>query len=119
MYYNLKRTPEGYRMVKFDSLYNVEAVYYIRSSRGKFYCDCPAYKHETCKHRSMIPLFIENNGVDTGKFLCFDTGEWFPPVEGLRDDDIRVEEPARSRRAVRPTRKAGRRYDYGSKSPTR
>lgn len=88
MYYNLRRTDDGYRMVKFDSLFNVEAIYNLRAFRGKFLCDCPAYKYEMCKHREMIPVFIASNKVNTGEFLCFDTGEWHPPVEGLVFEDI-------------------------------
>jgi hypothetical protein len=88
MYYNLKRLPDGWRMVKFDNLFNVEAVYKIRFSRGKFYCDCPATGRPSCRHRDMVPTFIDAKAVDTGRFLCYDTGEWHPPVEGLSTIDI-------------------------------
>ncbi len=85
MYYNLRRMPDGFRMAKFDSLYNVEAVYYIRFSRGRFYCDCPASNKSTCKHRDMIPIFSTHRATDTGKFFCYDTGTWHPPIEGLSE----------------------------------
>ena len=67
-------------MVKFDNLYNVEAIYYIRMSRGRYYCNCPAYKQPTCKHRDMIHTFMDNKAVDSGKFLHYDTGEWIAPL---------------------------------------
>jgi hypothetical protein len=76
MYYNLRRMPDGYRMVKFDDLYNVEAVYNIRFYRGRFYCDCPASNRPDCKHRQMIPIFSTHRATDTGRFFCYDTGEW-------------------------------------------
>lgn len=114
MYYNLRRMPDGYRMVKFDFLFNVEAVYYIRFSRGRFYCDCPAYKNVSCKHRDMVPIFLDHKAVDSGKFLCYDTGEWHPMVEGLTeyDIDIQVQKLKRDRKSIRPTRKTSRRYEY-------
>lgn len=111
MYYNVKRMPDGYRMVKFDNLYNVEAVYNIRFSRGRFYCDCPASNNASCKHRDMIPVFIDYKAVDSGKFLCYETGEWHPAIEGI-PDDLPLQEPGRSRKLLRPTRKSSRRYSY-------
>ena len=112
MFYNLKRMPNGYRMVKFDNLFNVEAVYNVRFSRGHFYCDCPASKHTSCKHREMVHVFLDHKRVDSGWFLRYDTGEWHRPVEGVRDDDIYIQELKRNRKSVRPTRKASRRYEY-------
>ena len=80
--YNLKKTPDGYRMVKFDEWLNVEAVYEIQYRRGRFYCDCPqGQKAPTCKHRDMIPVFCSKKAVDKGKFYCADTGEWDGSIE--------------------------------------
>jgi hypothetical protein len=81
--YNLKSTPDGYRMVKFDSYLNVEAVYEILYRRGRFYCDCPqGAKSSTCKHRDMISMFTGHKAVNSGKFYCQETGAWEPKVNG-------------------------------------
>jgi len=80
--YNLKSTPDGYRMVKFDDYLNVESVYNILYRRGRFYCDCPqGGKSPSCRHRDMVPVFTSHRAVDTGKFYCFETAEWLPKVE--------------------------------------
>jgi hypothetical protein len=83
MYYNLKSTPDGYRMAKFDEFMNVDAVYNITYRRGRFYCDCPqGGKAPTCRHRDMVRTFCSHRAVDTGKFYCYDEDQWYPAVEG-------------------------------------
>lgn len=113
MYYNLRRMPDGYRMAKFDKLFALDAVYNIKFSRGRFSCDCPASNKPNCKHREMIPTFVTSRKVDTGYFLCYDTGDWHPPVEGLTPEDItrkaELSRPKRrdTRRAVQQRKRAG------------
>jgi len=80
--YNLKSTPDGYRMVKFDQYLNVEKIYNILYRRGRFYCDCPqGVKGPACRHRDMVPVFTSHKAVNTGKFYCYETEEWLPKVE--------------------------------------
>jgi len=80
--YNLKRLPNGYRMVKFDDYLNVESVYTILHRRGHLYCDCPqGMKSSTCRHRDMIPVFKAKRAIDTGEFYCYETQTWEPRVE--------------------------------------
>jgi hypothetical protein len=75
--YNMRRTPDGYRMVKWDQHLNIEAVYNILYRRGRHYCDCPqGGKGPTCRHRDMIPLFNSRKAIDKGIFYCYETGEW-------------------------------------------
>jgi hypothetical protein len=82
VYYNLKSTPDGYRMVKFDDLWFVESVYNIQYHRGRFYCDCPqGSKAPTCRHRDMVPTFCRHKAVDTGKFFCYDEDQWYPAID--------------------------------------
>lgn len=81
MYYNLKSTLDGYRMVKFDYLFNVEAVYNILYRRGRFYCDCPqGGKAPTCRHRDMVPIFNQHKAVNSGKFYCYEDKTWIPAI---------------------------------------
>jgi hypothetical protein len=83
--YNLKSTPDGYRMVKFDQDINVEAVYEITYRRGRFYCDCPqGGKSPTCRHRDMIPVFTSHKAVNTGKFYDYENDKWLPPINNGR-----------------------------------
>ena len=80
--YNMKSTPDGYRMVKFDDYLNVEAVYEILYRRGRFYCDCPqGQKSHTCKHRELITTFTGHRAVNSGKFYCLETANWEPKVD--------------------------------------
>jgi hypothetical protein len=79
----MKSTPDGYRMVKFDDLLNVEAVYNILYRRKRFYCDCPqGMKASTCRHRDMINTFCRHKAVNSGKFYCLEEDRWDPPVQG-------------------------------------
>jgi hypothetical protein len=84
MFYNLKSTPDGYRMVKFDELLWVEAVYHIQYKRGRFYCDCPqGQKASTCRHRDMVRVFNEHRAVNSGKFYCYEYQTWHPAISNL------------------------------------
>jgi len=77
MWYNLKNTPDGYRMAKFDFLFNVDAVYEIQHRRGRLYCDCEqGRKSPTCRHRTMVSIFCSRGVVDHYAFYNYDTGEW-------------------------------------------
>ena len=81
MYYNCISTPDGYRMAKFDDWWFVDQVYNITYRRGRFYCDCPqGSKAPTCRHRVMVHIFCRHRAVNSGKFYCFETQEWFPSM---------------------------------------
>ena len=79
--YNMRSTPDGYRMVKWDEWLNIEAIYNITYNRGRHYCDCPqGQKHSTCKHRDLIPVFAGHKAINSGKFYCQETEEWIPCI---------------------------------------
>ena len=83
--YNCYSTPQGHRIVKFDSLLPVEAVYNLsqaRDSKGKPYlsCDCPAGPRPSCKHRKMLSAFALAGAVNSDRFLCYETQTWHKPV---------------------------------------
>jgi hypothetical protein len=75
--YNCYSTPTGHRIVKFDSLLNVEAVYNL-DPLG--HCDCPASTRPSCKHRKMMPIFVKAGAVNSDRFLCYETQTWHKPV---------------------------------------
>ena len=80
-YYNLRKTSSGHRMVKFDDLLNVEAIYNIAFVHGHHNCECFAANRASCRHRDMIPAFYAHKAVDNGKFYCYETGEWLPAIK--------------------------------------
>lgn len=75
--YNCYSTPQGHRIVKFDSLLNVEAVYNL-DPLG--HCDCPASTRPSCRHRKMMPIFVKAGAVNSDRFLCYETQTWHKPV---------------------------------------
>ncbi len=70
--YNCKHAGDEYRITKFDSFGNVESSYLCTTSE----CDCPAGVRPSCRHRQMLPKFIEREAIDTGWMLDFDRGGW-------------------------------------------
>ena len=90
--YNLKRTDSGYTMVKFDSDFNVAAIYNLSPDKGgKLACDCPAGPRPTCKHRKMIPIFLASGAVDSVRFYDYERQFWQQPIPALNEAE---EEPS-------------------------
>jgi hypothetical protein len=69
--YNAKSTDDGVRITKFTDDLNVESSYIVSRSS----CDCPAGVRDTCRHRQMLPSFVER--IDTPWFLDWDNRRWF------------------------------------------
>ena len=76
--YSLRQgsAPDQYIVTKFDLDYNMESMYGL-SAEG---CLCPAGHRSTCRHRKMLPLFLQHNHVDDGWFLDWDTRLWRKPL---------------------------------------
>lgn len=74
--YNCKHADGGYRLTKFTKDYEVESSYVV-SAEG---CDCPAGIRPVCRHRTMLPFFLEHDHVDDGWFFIWDTRQWLPPI---------------------------------------
>ena len=76
--YSLRSTPKSgeWVVMKFDPDYEVESVYALSASE----CMCPAGHQPTCRHRKMLPLFLQHNHVDDGWFLDWDTRLWRHPI---------------------------------------
>ena len=75
--YNVHSTDDGaYCITKFDENLNVESTYIVSLEE----CDCPQYSKPTCRHRKMLPLFLQHNHVDEGWFLDWDTRLWRKPL---------------------------------------
>src|SRR5215469_8463368 len=79
--YNCKSVDEThYRITKFDS-----GLVPFEDDKGRISsytcslqeCECPAGHKPTCRHRKMLPLFLENDHIDDNYFFIWDTHQWF------------------------------------------
>ena len=81
--YSLHTTPEPGEFIiqKFDTDYHCESVYALSTTT----CMCPQGHKPTCKHRKMLPLFLEHNHLGDGWFLEWQTRLWRKPVNDIVD----------------------------------
>lgn len=84
--YNLRLlAPNKYQMAKFDSDFNLDAVYNLEPKGHSFTCDCPANLRSVvikpCKHKRMLPLML--GAVNTDRFYDPDTRTWCEPLGDL------------------------------------
>lgn len=70
--YNCRYAGDEYRITKFDNHMNVESSYLTDGSE----CDCPAGVRPSCRHRQMLPKFIQREHIGDEWFLDFDRGGW-------------------------------------------
>ncbi|SRR6266576_3944183 len=70
--YNCKHSGEQHRISKFDEDMNVISSYLCDIKN----CDCPAGVRPTCRHREMLPRFIQRQHVGTEWFYDYDRGGW-------------------------------------------
>lgn len=76
--YNCKHDGDQYRVTKFNDSFNVESSYLCSIEE----CDCPAGHRPTCRHRTMLPKFIERGHIGDGWFYDHDRNGWVHgPVE--------------------------------------
>lgn len=84
--YNCKHSGDQYRVSKFDSDWNLEASYLCDLHS----CECPAGHRPTCRHRLMLPKFIQRDAIGTSWFLDWDRGGW---VQGWKEEPAAQLEP--------------------------
>jgi hypothetical protein len=70
--YNCRHNGDQYRITKFDDFMNVESSYTCTTSE----CDCPAGVRPTCRHREMLPKFLQRQHVGDEWFYDYDRGGW-------------------------------------------
>lgn len=70
--YNCRHAGDQYRITKFDDHMNVESSYLTDGKE----CDCLAGVRPTCRHRQMLPKFIQREHVGDEWFLDYDRGGW-------------------------------------------
>lgn len=83
--YNLKSVTSGhFAIAKFDSDFNVAAIYNLHAKGTDYTCDCPANNRSVvlkrCKHRKMLPLMM--GAVNTPRFFDPEKGQWHEPMLG-------------------------------------
>src|SRR5689334_11496685 len=81
--YSVRTVLGGWRVVKFDQWLNVVTIREVRGTLvGTMTCSCYRKYHHTdyCKHRLMIPLFIQLDRVDKGWFYDYENQQWHTPV---------------------------------------
>lgn len=80
--YNMHTDGDEYRCTKFNDG-EVESSYLCSTTE----CQCPAGSRQTCRHRQMLPMFLNRGAVDTFWFLDWDRKGWVsnapPGLDGL------------------------------------
>lgn len=79
--YNCRHSGDEYRITKFDQHNNVESSYLCTTSE----CECPAGVRPTCRHRDMLPKFLNRGAVGTGWWFDYDRGGW---VDMRTEDEV-------------------------------
>ncbi len=78
--YNCKHSGDEYRITKFNEHFEVEgnSSYLCTTSE----CECPAGVRPVCRHREMLPKFLNRNHIGDEWFFDYDRGGWVQgPVE--------------------------------------
>ena len=68
--YNCIHAGDQYRITKFDGAGNVQSSYLC----DHVACQCPVGVRPTCRHRQMLPTFLEQGLVNSNLFLDWDNG---------------------------------------------
>lgn len=68
--YNCKHSGDQYRITKFNRDGDTESSYLCSHHE----CECPAGSRPTCRHRQMLPVFLDLNLVNSHLFLDWDNG---------------------------------------------
>src|SRR6266403_5649449 len=98
--YNCHTDGDQYRITKFDSLGNVESTYLCTIDE----CECPAGFRPTCRHRHMLPRFIEKGAVNSFWFYDYNRQGWVTnegeEIEGLEEPANYRPEPTANQQAM-------------------
>lgn len=99
--YNLKGGGPLFLITKFDADLNPEASYTV----GKTICDCPAGHKSKCRHRTMLPFFLEAEAANTDAFFEYDTRTWHAPMQNAKPATHRtvIEQIKKAKATTSPT----------------
>lgn len=68
--YNCHHDGDQYRITKFDDG-EPRSSYLCTTAE----CECPGAHRDTCRHRQMLPIFIDQGLINTHWFLAWDNGK--------------------------------------------
>lgn len=85
--YNCRHSGDEYRITKFDSHFNLEGDSSYTCTISE--CTCPAGHRPKCRHREMLPKFINRGYVGTNFFFDYDRGGWMqgPMIYDYSEED--------------------------------
>ena len=75
--YNCHHDGDQYQITKFTDG-NPESSYLTTHTD----CQCPRSEHPTCRHRQMLPIFINSGLINTHLFLNWDNGHYTCDFQG-------------------------------------
>lgn len=103
-YYTVKtQGPYSYRVFKLDEGFN--PIYHSgrdkrevfrlvrRNSQGYWLCNCEQHERVSCRHRTIVRMFVQLNRVDSGWFYNYDEDSW----ERSFTDPVRAMQKAKER----------------------
>ncbi len=70
--YSCHHSGDQYRISKFDDDMNVQSSYLCTETE----CDCPAGVRPICRHREMLPKFLQREHVGDDWWFDYDRGGW-------------------------------------------
>lgn len=91
--YNCHHDGDQYRITKFSEHGEVESSYLCTETE----CECPAGVRDTCRHRQMLPMFLNREAVDTFWFLDWDRKGWVmndlsqPAIDTIAPEGLTVD----------------------------
>lgn len=81
--YTCRHDGDQYRITKLTNNLDVESSYLCTFDE----CECPAGVRPSCRHRQMLPMFVDRGAIDTGWMLDFDRGGW---IDNRTEDELRL-----------------------------
>ena len=87
--------PHAYAITKLTEDLDPESTYVLRTdpATNELVCECPAAVRPTCRHRQMLPHFINANRINTGWVLDWDNGAQWRQYVGPLGEESEVEVP--------------------------
>lgn len=85
-WYSIKQVAEHrYKVTKLGDDFASSQEYDVSESGSHLLCSCFAGSKLTCRHRKMIPIFQQQQAINSGWLYQYDTGTWMPPQDPEKD----------------------------------
>jgi hypothetical protein len=86
--YTIRTEGDGYRVTKLNSDLTPVSFYAMSlGAAGEVKCTCPQSNRGPCRHLDILDAFTElyPERVNSGWLYCYDTKDWFPPVDAAAE----------------------------------